>query len=389
VLAALGVAVASFVFAIVATVLAPEAGDVESYLADPFSHSAIGHRAFVELVQDLGRPVVVSRHDSGRRAGQGAILGLLEPRLEAAGRAAHLREMLGQAQAKLLVLPKWTGEASDSEPGFLGRAGLVSADAVAQVLAVAGVEATLQRGQTATGCDPLQPSLSDAQLLSAGSPGLRPLIGCKEGILVGEVVAAGSHLVVVSDPDVLANHGLHRGDNAAIALAALEAAAPGRPLLVDVTLHGLGRAPSAYRDLFRYPLLLALVHAAVAAIVLVASGLPRFGRPLPGDPGLAPGKAVLIRNTAHLLAGSGHTAWLLERYLDGCLRDAVRALRGPAQASTAELVEFLRRAAPGSGVELLPGQVQRAGEQVGGVLAVAARIHRFREEILDGPRRDP
>ena len=48
---------------------------------DSFSRSAVGHRAAVELLRALGWQVLASRHRTADRAGEGAIVALLEPRV--------------------------------------------------------------------------------------------------------------------------------------------------------------------------------------------------------------------------------------------------------------------------------------------------------------------
>src|SRR5262249_19925555 len=148
--------------------------------------------------------------------------------------------------------------------------------------------------------------------------------------------------LVLSDPDILSNHGLGEGDNARLALEVLEHARESwRSVVVDETLHGFERIPSLWGELFAFPLLPAGVQGAVALLLLVWSGLGRFGRPGAGPAGLAPGKGVLIENTALLLRSAGHSAYSLGRYFDATLAEVARALHAPAFARGGETDAWL------------------------------------------------
>src|SRR6185436_16030104 len=111
------------------------------------------------------------------------------------------------------------------------------------------------------------------------------------------------------------NHGLARGDNAAIALAAIEAERPvGGVVVVDETLHGHVAAPSLWRELFDFPLSLATLSVLLALAFLLWAAMGRFGKPRPDTRPLGAGKRYLIDNTAELTRHGGHAAHALERY---------------------------------------------------------------------------
>src|SRR5262249_26867071 len=129
----------------------------------------------------------------------------------------------------------------------------------------------------------------------------------------------------LADPDALSNYGLARADNAAFALAAAgEAGAPERTLVVDETLHGHESVPSLWRELFQFPLVLALVQGLFAVGAWLWAGLPRFGAPLAETAPLAAGKSVLIENTASLLGTGGHTAHVLARHFERTVQALAR-----------------------------------------------------------------
>jgi len=141
---------------------------------------------------------------------------------------------------------------------------------------------------------------------------------------------SGGRLFVLSDPDLIANHGLARGDNAGRALGLLSRIpGAGQTVVVDETLHGFEQTPSLWRELFVFPLLSATLQGLLALLMLVWSGLGRFGAPMPTSSTHASGRALLIENTAALLGSAGHSAHSLARYLDVTIGDLAQT---PARA---------------------------------------------------------
>lgn len=394
-LAAGALAVGSFLFAVLAGIFAPEDVELASAQADVYSRSAIGHRALFELLRELRVPVTVSRWDSGRRAGNSAALLLIEPRLargaDGNARQARLERALAEARHVLLVLPKWRGEPDPDAPRHLRSVAFVPADGVQRVLAAAGAKVPFVRlssdGALRCGDGPA-PVLTAPQLLVPDAA-LRALVACDGGVLLGELRrAGGGRLLVLSDPDVLSNHGLGRGSNALVAWAAVERVRDSRqPALLDVSLLGFERPPSLGRELFAFPLLPALAQALLAlAAWLWAAGV-RVGRPLPAAPTLAPGKGLLIDTSVALLRRGGHAAHLLRRYRDEIFREVGRARHAPPEAGGQALVAWLARlrTAHGDDPRALHERVERVatgGRATAEALAVARRLHRFREELM-------
>jgi hypothetical protein len=400
----ISISVASFATWLVVGLIAPEPADVESAEADAYSRSAIGHRAFVELMRAHDVPVVVSRFDSGQRAGLQALLVVAEPRLDvdSPARSRQLQQMLRSARRTLLVLPKWQGREDRGHAGWLDRAGLVPPTAIARTLQDADVPAgyALPSAEGLQSCEgvPAGPTLQRPQLLRpTGATGLKPLITCAGGWLLAEREdALGGRLLVLSDPDVLSNHGLGDGDNATVAWTVLGyARLPGQAVVLDETLHGHERVPSLWRELFTFPLAVASVQGALVIGLLVWAGLGRFGAPVPPPPALSAGKGVLVENTAALLRLGGHSAYTLARYLESLKHEVARTLHAPAGLAPAELLDRLRRLGRRRRVTedlgALETSVARLREDAApppaAVLAVARRVHRWRQEMLGGPER--
>jgi hypothetical protein len=350
----ISISLASFLTWLVVGLIAPEPADVASAEADAYSRSAIGHRAFVELMRAQGVPVMVSRFDSGNRAGEQALLVLAEPRLESGSKAAErkLQQMLRAAQRSLVVLPKWRGREDPNRRGWLGRAGPVPPADIAALLKAADVPAVAFRaaGGGAQRCEGAgaSPTLQGPQLLRPveGDVSLRPLVTCGDGWLLAEREEQedGSRVWILSDPDVLANHGIADGDNAVVAWAVLEyARQPGQAVVLDETLHGHERVPSLFRELFTFPLAPATFQAVLAIAFLVWSGASRFGAPVPPAPVLEAGKGILVENTAALLRLGGHSAYTLGRYLDSLTQEVTRVLHAESGGKPGEARARLRR----------------------------------------------
>jgi hypothetical protein len=395
----ISISAASFATWLVVGLVAPEPAEIESAEADAYSRSAIGHRAFVELMRAQDVPVMVSRFDSGTRAGPQALLIVAEPRLDvdAPGRSRKLQQMLRSARRTLLVLPKWQGHEDRSHAGWLDRAELAPPTAIARALQDANVLAgyALPSGEGVQSCEgvPANPTLRRPQFLRPnGESGLRPLIACANGWLLAEREdALGGRLLILSDPDVLSNHGLGDGDNATVAWAVLGyARRPGQAVVLDETLHGHERVPSLWRELFTFPLAVASAQGALIVAFLVWAGLGRFGAPIPPPAALSAGKGVLVENTAALLRLGGHSAYTLGRYLESLKYEVARTLHAPAGLAPPELRERLRRlgrrrrvtedlAALETSVARLRAEKAPAPAAV---LAVARRVHRWRQEML-------
>jgi len=397
------VAAASLTLALALSIIRPGGERVRSSGADAFSRSALGHRAFAELLRATGTPVLVSRYASAERAGRSSLLIIAEPRLDpgATGRARRLAAMAGGGRTTLLVLPKWTGRAHKDHGGWVEAVEPLDQARVDRVLDAVDLPAHAVRFPEAGRCDRATAGWDwvSPQLLVPEGTRLRPLIACEKGVLLAEMATRDSgRLLVLSDPDLLSNHGLGRADNASLALAIVDLARDaGRPVVIDETLHGFERPPSLWRELFTFPLLPATIQAGVALLALVASGLGRFGAPLAVAPALTPGRALLIENTASLLAAGGHSAHSLGRYFDGTLSDLAHTLHAPPSLHGSRLLTHLADSGRRRGVKHDVRALERRVAQLrssarpapSAVLATAREIHGWRKEMLRGSGNHP
>jgi hypothetical protein len=394
-----GVAAASLLATLSLGVFGDLLAEPPSFGADSFSRSALGHKAFVELVKAQGRTVLVSRHRTPDRAREGALTALLEPAVggEDDGRSrAVLRDVREAATRLLVVLPKRIGFFDRLRPRWVGAVRYAPIEDANRVLEALSLEATAIRPPASVGAwsGPLAaPDLDDPQLVR--SKELRPLLSCSEGMLVGELRDHGRHLIVLSDPDVLETHGLGRGRNAELAMAILGRFDGPPVLVVDETLHGHEIEPSITRELLRFPLVLATLQALFTLGLLAWAALVRFGRPLAPGALLRPGKAFLVEHTAELLRAGGYAGEAARSYLRAAREEVLARVPPPGGAETpAAWVARLEAARGKAGtlrrLERRVAQIEdgKRGAAVEAVRA-AQQISRWREELTDGAAGDP
>lgn len=423
VLAAL--AVASFLAGALSAIFSRPGEGVAHPEASALSRSAVGHAAFVRLLERAGLPVIVSARRTEARLEAGAALILAEPSV--AGDDERVERLLGLARASLLVLPKhaalpdgrerdWARDLVDESEGAEAalRAAGVRADVVlAETLA--GDAWALEEGLPAPAIERPQlirpiariPPRGRGERIRFSGPGglsVRALVSRPEGILLGETVGPeGKPLLLLADPDPIETHGIGDGENALLAVRIVERlrelAGGDATLVVDESLHpqaaALARPPSLYEELLTPPLLCASAQALALAALLLWASIGRFGAPLPLPRAVEPGSAALIAHTARQLEQGGHAAYALDRVWREARRRAARALGAPPGLDEDGEVEHLDRVlhARGARVDVtdLCARVRRvaAGEAAAPpfrVLALAREVDQFLREALRGSR---
>jgi hypothetical protein len=386
-----------------------------------FSRSAIGYAGIADVLQRLGTDVVKSRYDSLGKLTSGSVMVIAEPRPSPATERT-VRTLL-KADTILLVLPKWTGAPSRRKSSWLGEAALLSSADAAWVLHFVAPRADVVRTDEAfwtTNTLAVTPTLQAPIQLIHGSR-LRPIIGDKDGILLGEVSpgdgqflllsdplkplqrgAAVTHkrtVWVLSDPDVISNHGFAEGDNAALAVAMFKHLLAGSGRVVfDETLHGFTSEPAGpLLLLFRFPFIVATIQGAIALALLLWATLGRFGAPQPAPPPISAGRLGLLQNIAKLVEFTGHHEVMIRRYVFETVRDVARQLHAPRGLSTPALVSWLQRVGAARGITTDCGTLMSETEALAdgrrrsaaSLVRLARDIHRWRGEIVDGRARHP
>jgi len=382
---------ASLLGAVLLAILGPaERGPKSAVRPSAQGRGALGYRAFVELLRRLEIRVVVARSS---RPEPGTAIVVVQPSLDRVRGAEGLRlgQVLKTAPRALLVLPKWTGTPDPTRRGYLASAELLPASVPAEVLAAAGIAGQVSRIRgsiaPATWSGDLHgvPDLRPAQLVT--SKDLRPVLSSNGRLLVGERSTMGRTLLVLTDPDLLSNHGLRRAEDAALSVALIERLRRGGGVRFDESFHAPADDEGPWRALLRFPLVLTVLQALFAACLLLWGGMRRFGAPLPSDPPLAAGKAALIESMAELLRFGGHSAHALDRYLRSSLQEVAAALHAPAGLRGGALDAWLDRLSARARlptVEALRNEAGSAAASPAALLESARRIHLWRTRMLHG-----
>ncbi|MET3601798.1 hypothetical protein [Martelella mangrovi] len=201
-----------------------------------------------------------------------------------------------------------------------------------------------------------------APLLTLGDKGTL-LARCED--LWGE----GDSFYMLSDPDLLDNHGLANGDNARLAPAVIGKLAEGRPVYIDNTTYanitdtsGLDPRERSLADLerfFEYPFSLLWISIVVTAGLALWRGSRRFGSPVgEADTADMASKTRTIAASARLLRLSGDQDDLVFAYVDARMDTLDAAVLGPsrrpmtAPETMAQIMTRVRRRVPETGERL-------------------------------------
>jgi hypothetical protein len=319
-----GIAVVSFLASALLSVYGRDLIPKPFSGANTFSDSALGHRALAELLEALGLGVFPRQSFGGGALGPERPLILAEPDSNL-GRLASLRKEAKDRNAPLVVvLPKWRpGPPRKDRPEWLESVKLMPESQILRVAEALGddvpdnLDLRLVSGDK-LGCGVgreggLAVSISDAYLLVA-HPGLDPVVSCRGGSLIARLKAEGPAVYLISDPDLLNNHGLGRGANAEVIHSFLVRELGARGVVFDETIHGFVRDTGLLAEALRFPLVFGLLQGMVLLGVVLWAGMGRFGKPLPAPSPLGAGKEILIDNTAKLLTNGGHSEDSLAQY---------------------------------------------------------------------------
>ncbi|MDX1997205.1 MAG: hypothetical protein SF066_05755, partial [Thermoanaerobaculia bacterium] len=224
----IGIAVASFLAAVVLTAFGPELAPKPSAGADSFSYSAVGHRGLVELLRGAGLTVTTRTITGGPGGGPRwpVVLAEPDPKRVAGDLGGHLDRLINDAQkdrgAAVVVLPKWQAKESSSRPGWAAEVTPRPTDSIVEELrrlAPSWFPSLELRRGAGTGLESCRWADTGAdvaihrQLAQSMVPiaGYEPVLTCPGGLLIGR----RGPVWVIADPDLVNNHGLAHDENVA------------------------------------------------------------------------------------------------------------------------------------------------------------------------------
>jgi hypothetical protein len=361
--------------------------------ASTLSSSAIGHKAFLETLQRVGIPASASRFNSLEKVGDGGLLILAEPDTDEA--ALEIVSAAKRGKRLLLVLPKRTGLPDRRQEGWLSLVLPLDdepEEVLERLLPDADLVTTTGNRISVNNLGP-KPALEEKQLIRSDK--LSPVIAYDEGILLGVTGSRSNPIWVLSDPDLIANAGIGQGENAAAAVAMVEALLPaGGAVVFDEVIHGLEQAPNMLRVAFEPPFLTVTIAFALAALTAILAGLTRLGAPKPTPPPLAAGRETLLHNTAALLEHGNGAGAVMARYPHLVAADVAQRLHVPKTLDEAGQIAWLDRRAQKRGLihsasDLLAmaGNWSRQSDHRGRARQLGEMTHHWKQEMLHGTGR--
>ncbi len=403
-----GLCALSLLVGLALAIFQEELGVVRSAGSDSFSYSALGHHGYKMLLEDLGYPIVTSRNNSALKTGEDGILILAEPDLVSNERQSRDKfwDMIYFNNYTLVVLPKRGGTPDPVRSTFVTSVSNLPLKNAELILEDLGILSKLwgaghSRDLTwDAGVWDDRPFIDDVQLVNAHN--LTPLIACAEGTLLGHLQLDlkaendkwfAGEILVLTDPDLLANHGLRKGNNAIIAAKIIDYMVKnGGPVVFDETLHGFEVNPSVFRSFFRIPLIFVLLQVLFTMVAFVWLSNGRFGSLRKPPVARGRGLEFLINNTAELLEYGGHGSFVLGRYYRAatgavCQRLHLDLPRTSPMART-RLMNISATRSPDFPYQKMAAEVPAVALDSSAkpqeVLALARAIHRWQQEMTHG-----
>lgn len=343
------VGIAAFIAMLVLGAYAPDLRSGHNGGAHALSNSATGFSGLVHLADETGRNPVIVRNETEFDSED---LAVVTPESFASGLDKLLNER--GSRTTLIVLPKWETAADRTHPGWVTASQLlppmISENVLAPSVALKIAEAKSHH-EPLRNVDPTAPAelrfLAPAivQTMTGGS--IKPIITTASGgIVLGKV--ADRPLYILSDPDLINNHGMGNQQQAASALAMLDFlnSTGAKSILFDVTVNGLGRSRSPLKLAFDAPFLGVTLIIFTAMVLAAWQALVRFGPIKRRERAIAFGKGALVDNSAALIRKAGREAHLGDRYVDVIRERAANLFRIPVTLDADALSHRLEKLNP-------------------------------------------
>jgi hypothetical protein len=403
-----GISAASLVLSLFVVGFGDDLSPARTLGADSYSKSAIGSHGLTRFLEKLGIDVRVTRDPWTEYLDAETPLIVMAPVPGASAGGYDLDEVYDVAWTNgaplVIVLPKWI-PVPDEHGKTLFRVVPMARETIADILlpmyegvenkakgSVRRLDGENSRACTAENGTEFTADVRDLQLVVP--PYLFDVVVECEGLaLIAHRPAMGElgEVWIVSDPDLLNNHGLRRGDHAAMAHDLFVGRMRASGVVFDETVHGYGTASSLAAELVRFPLVMAVMHGLILSGIVAWSGGARFGRARQRPPRFGDGKLVLIENVAQLLCLGGHSRESLRAYYEQTVRSIGAHYFFAPDLPLEQLEERLQRVSRAKGLDTDLGELRaRAQSGAGGTrsldsaVRVAMQLHRWRREMTDG-----
>lgn len=358
------------------------------------SKSAVGFAGLVQLLQDTGHQVRVSRGPLHELAGSPEFAILTPP----VTRPLTYDDFDGVWGWNLVVLPKWNTSPDFSRPEWVHSNGLLYTEVVERLLSdvADGIKTSRDNSSgprvlvdDATGDTlPIGPIRS---LQTISGDGIYPIITDPAGnIVLGSLgdLDDGDDIMgyVLADPDLLNTQGLASLATARTGIGMVDdIVEDSTPIVFDMTLHGVERTRNILQLLLMPPFVagvLCLVFAALLIGITAFAGnlRTRSVRDIPL------GHATLVDSSARLISIAGRSSSIGARYVAMIRRQSARIVGAPTNASEAQqiaILDSIGRARPGSTeptFSQLSSDVAKASNPTAMMRAIS-RLYKWKQEL--------
>ncbi len=392
VLAMIVVGAIAFGAVMVLSAYQPQLSEGEDGRAHALSRSAVGYAGLVRLLRETGVTAEPVR-SRGRDDSRSLLIATPEPSADAEGFAK-----LDSAAPRLVILPKWQVTPMPLRSGWVRKEGLLPPVALDRLLGSLSAGAKVDQAESDVSVELRGAAKSYFgrrfsvgpvdRLQTLSGPKLFPLLTDANGRVVLARVSppeAGRPIYVLSEPDLVSNHGLQSVERAIAADAMIQGLRSGDgPVAFDTTLNGFEKGRSLLQLAFEPPFLAATLCALAAALLTGLQAAVRFGPARRPERALALGKRALADNAAGLIRLAGREHAMGGRYA-ALVRDKVaRAVGAPRDLADEQLETFLDRLAARAGVSGRISALTTAARQArdpAALLRAAQDLHRWRSEM--------
>ena len=323
----------AFIAMLVLGAYAPDLRSAHNGGSHALSNAATGFSGLVRLAEDTGRRPVIVRSQPDLKNEN---LAVITPDHGSAD-LSKILEARGP-RATLIVLPKWLTIPDPKNSGWVRVLTLLpTSDPERTLYPETPLKITRSKGHgEVLVSNPADASrglhfLAPAVVQTMSGKGLQPLITTPKGeILLAKLNRGNTY--VLSEPDLINNHGMgdERQARAALALLDYLNSTGNDGILFDVTANGLGHSKSPLKLAFDVPFLAVTLTIFTAMLLAAWQALIRFGPVQNRERAIAFGKAALVDNSAALIRKAGREAHLGSRYVDLIRERAISLFRLPA-----------------------------------------------------------
>ena len=400
----IGLGTLSFLLVIGLSIFMNDPRYMGTYGADSFSNSALGHKAFYKALKRSGFNVLQSQNRTSEKMTGNSLLLIMEPGVDPE-RVEELKTMFRTGNV-LLVLPKRNGRPDGLNRRWVGFTSRVGTGRIEQILGSFSGEkfsddpnaGIVTGGKDKTwklnGPFPV-PDIDEPQTINWSR--LIPLVYNNEGILLGKVKGHDGNFYILSDPDVLQNHGLGKGENAAFVFAIISRLGQGVDvIIIDETAHGHVLSPSLLRSAFSPPFLYPVIIFLSAIGTLIWATSARFASARGEQPVFTRDKLPLVQNISNLLTFGGHFGIVTERYYLEALKDVAEKLYAPPGLHGMNLIKWVDGYNAGRNISVKYEDIRRRafhsiirqGADSARQVKLAKDVYNWKNEVLYGTEKN-